>query len=376
MTIDKILLAPYYWTLKLRDNRYRKPGRKFYTADVPTLCIGNVTVGGTGKTPHVEMVLRLLQQSERWCLKNIAVLSLGYKRESSGFQQVMAEGGSAAMFGDEPLQIKKKYPGVTVAVDKKRERGCDLLAHPEKLSDPKVAKKCWNREFPAADYIVLDDAFQYRSLKPSGTVVLVDWNRPVFKDHLLPIGRLRDLPERIWDADVIIVSKAPVDLEDSEKEAFARSLGITEWSALTCEGNNPFGRKQTVLFTYVKYSQGSMVYKGAEQRYIYSKKLITLTGIAHDTAFCNYLSDNYKIIKRFSFPDHHKYQWADINKVVEVLRKEPTAAIATTDKDVQRLLDFNGMPQIIQERLFTVPIETDFLSDAERKSFIDFIEDL
>ena len=196
--LDKILLFPYYLALKLRNRRYGRLGAKLHYAEKPTLCVGNVTAGGTGKTPHVEMILRLLQESPEWGDKQLAVLSRGYKRESTGFQQVVTTGG-AATFGDEPLQIKKKFPGAVVAVDKNRVEGCDLLAHPEKLKTRKWAKKCWNREFPAADYIVLDDAFQYRKLKTNKTIVLVNWNRPVFKDMLLPLGRLRDLPERIYE---------------------------------------------------------------------------------------------------------------------------------------------------------------------------------
>ncbi len=156
--IDKFLLFPYYLILKWRDRRYKRPGRKFHYASVPTLCIGNVTAGGTGKTPHVELVLRLLQQSETWADKQLAVLSLGYKRESNGFQQVTAE-GSATSFGDEPMQIKKKFPEVVVAVDKDRVEGCTLLTDPAKLKARKYVKRVWNREFPAAEYIVLDDAF-------------------------------------------------------------------------------------------------------------------------------------------------------------------------------------------------------------------------
>ena len=139
--IDKFLLFPYYWVLKARNRRWNRPGRKFSYAEVPTLCIGNVTVGGTGKTPHVEMVLRLLQQHPDWCDKQLAVLSRGYKRESKGFQQVTAE-GSAVLYGDEPMQIKKKFPDVVVAVDKKREQGCDLLAHPEKLTGRPSRRTC------------------------------------------------------------------------------------------------------------------------------------------------------------------------------------------------------------------------------------------
>ena len=370
--IDKILLFPYYLALKWRDRRYKRPGRKFHFADVPTLCIGNVTVGGTGKTPHVEMVLRLLQETPAWSGRQLAVLSRGYKRESHGFQQVTAS-GSATMFGDEPLQIKKKFPEAVVAVDKDRVEGCGLLAHPERLQARKYVKRCWNREFPAADYIVLDDAFQYRKLKVNKTVVLVDYNRPVHRDMLLPLGRLRDLPERVFDADALIVTKCPETLDDAARTDFLEDMGFTEYDPAACAATNPAGRRQLIFFTTVHYAPAEGVFPTAEPRFVYSKKVIVVTGIAKDTPLRSYLSDTYKIIKRFSFPDHHTYTWKDINRIQDIVREQPTAAVITTEKDAQRLLDYSGMPEGLMQRLFMVPIKTDFLTDEERAIFSDFI---
>ncbi|NLZ18748.1 MAG: tetraacyldisaccharide 4'-kinase [Bacteroidales bacterium] len=370
--LDKILLFPYYLVLKLRNRRYGRPGAKYRYADAPTLCVGNVTVGGTGKTPHVEMVLRMLQQSPDWHDRHLAVLSRGYRRESTGFQQVVAT-GSASAFGDEPLQIKKKFPGVTVAVDKNRVEGCELLVHPEKLKSRKYARKCWNRDFPAADYIVLDDAFQYRKLKTNKTVVLVDWNRPVHKDLLLPLGRLRDLPERIFDADAVIVTKCPASLEGFARAEFVEGMGFTDYLPSACEALNPKGRRQLIFFTGVNYGQPTGVYATTEPRYLYAKKIVLATGIASDGPLRAYLSDFYKIIKRFNFPDHHRFAWKDISRIQDAVERNPTAAVLTTEKDVQRLLDYNGMPETLMQRLFYIPITVDFLFDDERELFKDFI---
>ena len=373
--IDKFLLFPYYWVLKARNRRWSRPGRKFSYAEVPTLCIGNVTVGGTGKTPHVEMVLRLLQQHPDWCDKQLAVLSRGYKRESKGFQQVTAE-GSAVLYGDEPMQIKKKFPDVVVAVDKKREQGCDLLAHPEKLTGRRWEKRCWNREFKPADYIVLDDAFQYRRLKTHKSVVLVDYNRPVQKDMLLPLGRLRDLPERIYDADALIVTKCPAALDETARAAFVRDLGFTDFLPSACEATNPKGRRQLIFFTSVHYAPAEGVYPTAEPRYAYCKKAILVTGIASDKPLRSYLSDTYKICEHFRFPDHHRFAWKDISRIQDAANKQPTAAVITTEKDAQRLLDCTGMPQALIERLFKVPISAEFLTEEERTIFTDFITEV
>ncbi|MCR5842087.1 MAG: tetraacyldisaccharide 4'-kinase [Bacteroidales bacterium] len=373
--IDKILLFPYYLVLKLRNLRYSRPGRKLQYPEVPSLCIGNVTVGGTGKTPHVEMVLRLLQQNEHWSGKQLAVLSRGYKRDSTGFQQVTVD-GNASLFGDEPLQIKKKFPEVTVAVDKNRVEACDLLVHPAKLKDAKVARKCWNREFPAADYIVLDDAFQYRKLKAARNIVLIDWNRPVHKDLLLPLGRLRDLPERIFDADAVIVTKCPAELDDFAKAKFVQEAGFSDYLPSSCDALNPQGRRQSVFFTTIHYGEPAGVFPSAESRYTYAKKAVLLTGIAGDGPLRAQLSDSYKIVKRFKFPDHHRFAWKDIDRLQEAVKRNPTAAVFTTEKDAQRLLDFSGMPASLQERLFYIPITVDFLSEDEREAFTDLVANL
>ena len=248
--IDRVLLYPYYLYLRLRDRYYSSPKRRLAVTQVPSVCVGNITVGGTGKTPHVEMILRLLQESDRWGNAGLAVLSRGYRRESKGFQQVSSD-GAASMFGDEPLQIKKKFPD--------RVEGCALLCDPSKLASKKYAGKCWNRDFPPADYIILDDAYQYRRLKPTLSIVLVDYNRPVMKDMLLPLGRLRDLPERLYDADVIIVSKCPDYIDLQEQKDFAASMGVMNYDPGNCSGISRRGRRQDVFFTCVEYLVASVL---------------------------------------------------------------------------------------------------------------------
>lgn len=366
--IDNILLFPYYITLKLRNALYNSGKKKSVQAEVPTICVGNITAGGTGKTPHVEMILRMLLESDEWGAGNIAVLSRGYKRKSRGFQQVTWDGG-ASMFGDEPLQIKKKFPVVTVAVDKNRVEGCRFLVHPEMIGESRKGRRCIDKDIRPSDIIVLDDAYQYRKLRADKNIVLVDYYRPLYKDKLLPMGRLRDLPQRALDADVIIVTKCPCELDNWEKTAFTRALGVKDYQASSCEGRGHGGRPVLVFFTGINYCQSQGVYPSSDPRYIYSKKLALVTGIAKDTPLRNYLSDYYKIVKRYSFPDHHKYTRSDINKIKSVLKLYPTAAIATTEKDAQRILDYQGMPQTIMERMFYVPIEVNFLSDYEREIF-------
>lgn len=371
--IDKILLFPYWFTLKLRHLMFDCGIRKSYTTEVPSICVGNITVGGTGKTPHTEMLLRSLLADEEWGDKNLAVLSRGYKRKSRGFQQVVAE-GTAKEYGDEPLQIKKKFPQVTVAVDKSRKEGCDFLCHPEALQTSRKARRCRHKEFPAADLIILDDAFQHRKIKPSVSVMLVNYNRPTFKDSLMPIGKLRDLPERTDAADIIIVSKCPPDLNGWEKSKWAEALGISLYDGSECCGTRKDGKKQYIFFTKTDYGTAIPVFPEGDQRYVYSKKMILFTGIANDTPLRHYLSSNYKIIRHLNFPDHHNFTWSDIKTVEDALKAHPTSVVMTTEKDCQRVCDCRKISDNLKMQMFYIPIKSEFLSDQDKERFITVLK--
>ncbi len=371
--LEKIILFPYWLTLKIRHCLYDKGIRKSFPCEVPTICIGNITAGGTGKTPHTEMILDTLLGSDDWGFKNLAVLSRGHKRSSRGFQQVTLD-GSASFYGDEPMQIKRRYPAVTVAVDRPRVEGCRFLCHPDLLDSEKRGGKCRFKSFPPAELIILDDAFQYRKLRTYLKIVLVDWNRPLDKDRLLPFGRLRDLPERINKADMIIVSKCPAYMETWEKSNWVKSLGVKDFDALKCEGTNPEGRKIKIFFTCIRYRPLEAVFEEkADTRFVYSKKLILFSGIAKDTPLRMFLSDKYHIVKRFTFPDHHKYSKFDINRIMAAADAHPTAIIVCTEKDSQRILDCKSVPEALRTRLFQIPIKVDFLSEEEKTIFVDFL---
>ena len=367
--IDKILLFPYWLTLKLRHFFYDSGLKKVSKADVPTICIGNITVGGTGKTPHTEMLLRTLLQDEEWGGKNIAVLSRGYKRKTKGFQQVTSD-GSAIAYGDEPLQIKKKFPAVTVAVDSSRVEGCDFLVYPEKLETSKKGRKCIDENLAASDLIILDDAFQHRALKPTLSIVLVDYNRPVFNDHLLPFGKLRDLPGRIAAADIVIVSKCPNEVNAWDKCTWAENLGIRNFDASSCSGTRRNGKKQHLFFSTITYDTAEAIFPEGNPRYIYTNRLILFSGIANDAPLLSYLSSDYKIVRHFRFPDHHKFSKGDMNTIASAAREFPTAVIMTTEKDCQRVRDCHKIKEELKQRMFYSPIKTVFLTENEQENFI------
>ena len=367
--IDKILLFPYWLTLKLRHFLYDSGLKKVSKADVPTICIGNITVGGTGKTPHTEMLLRTLLQDEEWGGKNIAVLSRGYKRKTKGFQQVTSD-GSATAYGDEPLQIKKKFPAVTVAVDSSRVEGCDFLVYPEKLETSKKGRKCIDKNLAASDLIILDDAFQHRALKPTLSIVLVDYKRPVFNDHLLPFGKLRDLPGRIAAADIVIVSKCPNEVNAWDKCTWAENLGIRNFDASSCSGTRRNGKRQHLFFSTITYDTAEAIFPEGNPRYIYTNRLILFSGIANDAPLLSYLSSNYKIVRHFRFSDHHKFSKGDMNTIASAAREFPTAVIMTTEKDCQRVRDCHKIKEELKQRMFYSPIKTVFLTENEQENFI------
>ena len=366
--IDKILLFPYWLTLKVRHFMYDHGLKKSHTAPVPTICVGNITVGGTGKTPHTEMILRTLLQDVDWGARNIAVLSRGYKRKTRGFQQVVAD-GTAREYGDEPLQMKRKFPFITVAVDKSRKEGCSFLCDPELVQTSKKARRCIHKDMPKADIIVLDDAFQHRALKPDFSVVLVDYNRPVFKDHLMPFGRLRDLPSRLSAADVLIVTKCPTYIDDEQRAEWASNLGIKEFDPQTCMGTRKNGKKQRILFPSIAYDTPQAVFPEGDSRYLYAKRLILFSGIANDTPLRNFLCGDYKIVKHFNFPDHHKFTRSDVYSIRNASDAYPTSVIMTTEKDCQRIRDCKFVPGSLKDRMFHIPIKVGFLTDEDRNIF-------
>ena len=370
--IDKILLFPYWAILKLRHFIFDHGLRKVVKADVPTICVGNITVGGTGKTPHTEMLLRTLLEHPQWGQRNLAVLSRGYKRKTRGFQQVTMN-GTAKEYGDEPMQIKSKFPQITVAVDKNRVQGCDFLAHPEKLQTSKKAKRCKDKDIPAADLIILDDAYQHRSIKPSVSIVLINHEKPTFMDRLMPFGKLRDLPERIDDADILIVSKCPQDMNAWQKCTWAEALGIERYDASLCMGFRKNGKVQHIFFTTTTYDTPEAVFPEGDYRYVYAKRLILFSGISNDKPLRHYLSSTYKIVRHHDFADHHRFSRADMAKINSDANAFPTSVVMTTEKDCQRVRDCKNLPDNLKQRMFYTPIKTAFLSEDDKEVFISVL---
>ncbi|MBQ0006065.1 MAG: tetraacyldisaccharide 4'-kinase [Alistipes sp.] len=329
---DKIFLFPYYLTLKIRHWLYDTGRKKSVSYDVPVICVGNVTVGGTGKTPHIEMLIRMLQDEYR-----IAVISRGYGRRTKGFREVSVDDDYRDV-GDEPLQIKKKFPSVRVAVDADRCRTVETLMALQEDGRPTM--------------ILLDDAFQYRRIIPKINIVLVSVTRPVFEDHLLPLGRLRDLPSRMKMADIVVVTKMEGCLDSTLISSWRKKLSLSQ--------------KQSIFFTGLKYGKLVPVFASeVEPRYEYSQSTVFFTGIADDAPFREYLQRMYEIKYSISFSDHHAFSASDFKSISAISDKFYTSVVITTEKDAQRIVDRGEeIPASLKQRLFYVPIVSELIPDV------------
>lgn len=330
--VNGILLFPYYTILKLRNSLYDKNFIKSETYDIPVISVGNITVGGTGKTPHVEFLVRLLKERYR-----IAVISRGYKRKSKGFRIISADDNYREA-GDEPLQIKRKFSDIIVAVDKSRRRAIEKLQELPEGERPEM--------------IILDDAFQHRKVTPAISILLIDYNRPINKDYLLPFGKLRDLPSSKKRADIIIITKAPqaIDLQQE----------LTSWRIKL-----KLKEEQKLLFSTINYSEIQPVFEECDTRYTYSGKSILFSGIANDKPLKDYLfSTGKKIVAEKKYGDHHNYTGSDIRELDKIARKNPTAILITTEKDSQRLIHHPAITQELKKRLFYLPITVNIIVDT------------
>ncbi|MBR5611418.1 MAG: tetraacyldisaccharide 4'-kinase [Bacteroidales bacterium] len=326
--IDKFLLFPYYLGLKLRHYLYDSGRIASYTYDIPIISVGNITVGGTGKTPHTELIIRELMKKHR-----VAVVSRGYGRKTKGFKYVEVDDNYYDV-GDEPLQIKRKFPSVTVAVDGSRKRAIDTL-----LSLP---------EGERPTIILLDDAFQHREIVPSTSIVLVDYNRPIFQDYLLPLGRLRDIPQRISAADIVIVTKVPWYDESPDPLKWRKTLHLRD--------------DQSLYFSRIEYCDFHPIFPDVcDNRYVYSPKAILFTGIANNTPFVDYLVGKYQVMGVLKFADHKNFSTFDIQRISSLSDQYPTAAVITSEKDAQRLRYNPDLPDRLKKKLLYLEIKVSIL---------------
>ncbi len=299
--------------------------------DIPIVCVGNITVGGTGKTPVTEYLIEHLATRYR-----VAVLSRGYKRKTKGFVLATVR-SSFRQIGDEPKQIKLKYPEIPVAVCEKRTEGIRRLreAHPE------------------VNLIILDDAFQHRYVEPWVNIVLMDYNNPVYRDHLLPWGTLRDRRRQLNRAHFVLVTKCPPDMNPLDMRLVRKSLDLYPY--------------QSLYFTRMKPDTPLPLFPDQIQRPLNAgDPVMVLSGIANPNPFIRSLSPRYKVVGQRLFEDHHLYRTSDLEEVLEQLSQlPPETKIMTTEKDAVKLTNRKKIPVEIQRRLYYLPIRVHFVGGCE-----------
>ena len=346
--INKWLL-PLSWlygmAVNLRNTMFSIGILKSRSFDVPVIAVGNITVGGSGKTPHVEYLIRLLKGTF-----HTAVLSRGYKRESKGFVQASTK-TTMPEIGDEPFQMKQKYPDVIVAVDKNRCHGIDTLVENDK----------------DIDVILLDDAFQHRYVKPGINILLVDYHRLIIYDKLLPAGRLREPLSGKDRADIVIVTKCPKDLKPMEYRVITKAMSLYPY--------------QQLFFTSIDYGELLPVFKKTKKAQnlhdLKDYSALLLTGIASPQQMTHDLKPLIPQIKPLTFSDHHVFTKKDVELINSTFAALPSPKlIITTEKDVTRLQLVDGLSQEVRDNLYALPINVCFLQEQAQmfnQQIIDYV---
>ncbi len=306
--------------------------------DVPIICIGNITVGGTGKTPHTEYLIRLLQSKFQ-----VAVLSRGYKRKSKGFILATSQTPMAEI-GDEPFQMKQKYPNVHVAVDANRRNGIERLCLPEIT--------------PEVEVILLDDAYQHRYVKPGINILLVDYHRMIGEDALLPAGRLREPEHGKNRANIVIVTKCPRNIKPMDYRIISKQMDLYPY--------------QKLYFSTLNYGELTPLSNenGQKKRPLNSlgkdEKVLLLTGIASPEQLLLDIGEHCTHITTMTFPDHHAFTPKDIITLKQTFENlgEGEKIIITTEKDATRLNDIQ-LDEELKKSIYTLPVGIEFLQDQQ-----------
>ncbi len=329
MKVFNLILYPFGVIMDLvtsvRNRLYDQGLRPVATFDLPVISVGNLSVGGTGKTPMIEHLIRLLKPTTR-----LATLSRGYKRKTKGFR-IAGASDSAETIGDEPFQFYSKFRDeITVTVGEER-----AMAIPQIID-----------EYPEVNVILLDDAFQHRRVKPSFQILLSDYKRPFYSDYLLPAGRLRESKSGSQRADVIVVTKCPDSL--SEEEMMSMETRVRQYA------------DKPVFFTSIHYGNVVAVNSGTA----IDRNVILVTGIANSDTVEHYVENNFKLVRHFRFADHHDYTVREIEEIC-ALAKSAGASIITTEKDAAKISSEQFRVWVAEAPFFYLPIEIQFLKNGQ-----------
>jgi tetraacyldisaccharide 4'-kinase len=323
-----------------RNFLYNAEILKSHEFNIPVISVGNLTVGGTGKTPHVEYLIGLLSKSYK-----VAILSRGYKRALRGFRYADTK-SMVKDVGDEPLQIFRKFPDITVAVDGNRVNGVNTIL----------------KEKPETGVIILDDAFQHRRIIPGFSILLTDFERLMIKDALLPYGNLRENINNMNRADIILVTKSPEDISPIQRRIIVKEINKAPY--------------QNLYFTSIIYKDPLPVFEGGDKpASIMSLSeenrtgIVLVSGIANPNPLIGYLKINFTEIIHLSFGDHHRFTENDIEKITGAWSglKSERKYIITTEKDAVRLREFTNFAEPLRSSFYFIPIGIKFLNDDKNE---------
>ncbi|NLE34105.1 MAG: tetraacyldisaccharide 4'-kinase [Bacteroidales bacterium] len=300
--------------------------------NLPVICVGNITAGGTGKTPHVIYLAEKLTPHTR-----VAVLSRGYLRKSRGFLHVTHD-STTSEAGDEPLLMAQCLPQAAVYVDRDRVNGIREIM----------------RAKPRAGAVILDDGFQHRAVKAGMNILLSDWQRLMTRDHLLPLGMLREHKGAVKRADIIIVTKVPLQITPVE------TAGVTDELRAA-------GFAGTIYFTTLTYSRLKHVFNGTEREITPATSLLLITGIAAPQPLVDYLGSIAGTMTRLAFPDHYKYTLDDLERITMAFNAldGKDKLIVTTAKDAVRLKEITNIAVHVREALFYLPVSVQFIENED-----------
>ena len=324
-------LLPLSWlyglAVSLRNELFALGILKERSFSIPVISVGNITVGGSGKTPHVEYLIRLLQDYIK-----VGVLSRGYKRKSHGY--VLADDNSTMRdLGDEPYQIKQKFHDIYVAVDKNRCNGITRLTHDKATSNVGV--------------ILLDDAFQHRYVKPGLNILLVDYHRLIIYDRLLPAGRLREPLNGKQRADIVIITKCPRDLKPMEFRILTKAMDLFPY--------------QQLFFTTIDYGTPQALFSDKTTS-LNKYNVLLVTGIASPEQMENDMKHKCRSLTSLVFEDHHLFNTKDEQRINNAFERLPSPKIiVTTEKDSTRLINLNGLTTEVRDAIFVLPIKVKFM---------------
>lgn len=329
--------ALLYWlAIAIRNWLYDKQMLKTAEFGLPLICVGNLSVGGTGKSPMVEYLVELLQQRHK-----IATLSRGYKRKTRGYL-LANENTTALDIGDEPMQFHLKFPSVPIAVGEERIEAIPQLLH----------------DRPDTEVIILDDAFQHRRMKAGMNILLTDYNNLFTRDFYLPTGDLRDLKGSYKRAEVIVVTKCKPGLTNPERQSLVNEI-------------RPL-LHQHVFFTVIDYGELYHVISGMPMNFSQSAEILLVTGIANPRPLKKMLEEHSNIYHMLQYSDHHIFTIDDLQEIRKKYDELTSAEkiILTTEKDAVRLQKFRneieGLP------FFVIPVRHQFLFNG-RKLFDDLV---